>query len=396
VGVDGEPDLGPGSTIDRYEIVRSVARGGMGDVWLARLSGKHGFAKPVAIKTIRADLAASAELRTMLLDEARICSRIHHANVAQILDLGEHGAQPYIVFEWVEGASLADLFAAAEPTQRRIPLAPLLRVMGWICDGLHAAHELTDDEGHPLQVVHRDVTPGNVIVGKAGYAKLIDFGVARARDRIAGETRSGIVKGTPQYMAPEQAQGSKVDRRADVWAVGAVLHRGIGGTPPFKDRFALQSYIYKMSEPAPLPDEVPEPVRALVARAMSRDPAARFATAADLGFAIEQALRAMDARPNIADLFPEELLRPPKAADEPTQPQDIAHAPTQLATPKSHSRPAPPRAAGPVAPVAPVAMVAPVATVAAGASPWVRVTFVVAAIAALLAVGALVWALVST
>ena len=397
--VDVEPDLGPGSAIDRYEIVRSVARGGMGDVWLGRLSGKHGFEKLVAIKTIRADLAASAELRTMLVDEARICSRIQHASVAQILDVGEHGALPYVVFEWVEGASLADLFLAAEKKGKRVALAPLLRVLAGVCDGLHAAHELSDEQGHPLLVVHRDVTPGNVIVGKAGYAKLIDFGVARARDRIAGETRSGIVKGTPQYMAPEQAQGHKVDRRADVWAVGAVLHRGVSGTPPFKDRFALQSYIHKMSEPAPLPDDVPEPVRAIVARAMSRDPADRFPTAADLGFAIEQAMRALDARPNIADLFPEDSLRPPKSSEAPTLAQDLAHASTMFATPTD----APRRSAGLLAGAAPVTPAAPgasgprsTATARQRASPWLRLAFVVAALAAALAVGALVWALVST
>jgi serine/threonine-protein kinase len=385
--VDAAADLGPGTKIDRYEIVRSVASGGMGHVWLGRLSGKHGFEKLVAIKTIRPDLVADARLRTMLLDEVRICSRIQHANVAQILDVGEHGTLPtlpYVVFEWVDGATLAELFLAAERGGGRAAVAPLLRVVAGICEGLHAAHELTDEQGRSLQVVHRDVSPGNIIVGRSGFAKLIDFGVARARDRIAGDTRSGIVKGTPQYMAPEQAQGVKVDRRADIWAIGGVLHRGLSGAPPFEDRFALEEYICGRSGPAPLPDSVPEAVRAIVERAMRRDPAERFASAADLGFALEQVLRASDARPNIADLFPpDEAARAPAPSELTTRPEDLALAQTSVADlPRAERTP----------------------TAVEGRAtrrrrsrptPWLMTAFAVAAVGAVLGIGALVWALLS-
>jgi eukaryotic-like serine/threonine-protein kinase len=312
----------PGMRLDRYEIVRRVATGGMGEVWLGRLSGKHGFAREVAIKVIRPELGENAQVRAMLLDEARICARLRHANVAQVLDVGEYGGRPYLVFEWVEGASLAALFLAAERGGRSAPVLPLVRVMADLCEGLHAAHELTDDAGRPLRVVHRDVTPANILVGKSGFAKLIDFGVAHARARIAGETRAGIVKGTPQFMAPEQAQGARVDRRADIWSVGAVLYRGLSGRPPFDGLEALEAFLRGKREIEPLPpssgaDAVD--LREIVARAVHRNPLSRFPTAAELGFALERVLHAAGGRPSIADLFP---------CDDSTLP--LSDLPTQL------------------------------------------------------------------
>lgn len=396
-------DLGPGTQIDRYEIVRCVATGGMGRVWLARMSGKHGFEKLVAVKTLRPDLASNPALRAMLLDEARICARVHHAGVAQILDVGEHGeppSLPYVVFEWVDGASLRDLFATAEVAGGRLPIGPLLRAMAGVCEALHAAHELTDDGGQRLQVVHRDVTPSNVIVGRAGYVKLIDFGIARARDRIAGETRSGIVKGTPEYMAPEQAQGAKVDRRADVWGVGAVLYRGIAGRPPFDQRTRLEAFIRGQAPLAPLPDDTAPDVRDIVMRAMQRDPAARFQTAADLGVALERAIGARPAGTAIVDLFADDAAPPP--------PSEIATALEQPAL----APPAPPDARGAnleatlasgsdgnkwsratSTGAAPAPSAAPVAR--GRPSRAMLAAVVVAFGAAAIAIGALVWALLS-
>jgi serine/threonine-protein kinase len=332
-------ELGAGTKIDRYEIVRSVARGGMGHVWLARFGGKHGFEKLVAIKTVLPELAVSPQFRAMLLDEARICSRLHHANVAQILDVGELGDVPYVVFEWVEGAPLEALCVAAEDRGAKIALGPLLRVMADVCSGLHAAHELTDERGERLSVVHRDVSPNNIIVSKKGFAKLIDFGVAKARDRLAGETKSGIVKGTPQYMAPEQARGDKTDRRSDVWAAGAVFYRALDGAPPFKDRIALESFILKRAELDPLSTKIPREVREIVERAMQRDPAARFQTAEEMRFAIERAIGMSDRSSSIADLFAPETPATLPQTELPTSPEDIALARTATAIPASEAPP---------------------------------------------------------
>src|SRR5262249_48955585 len=182
--------LGPGSKVDRYEIVREVAKGGMGTVYLARFAGKHGFEKHVALKTILPEYARDARFRDMFLDEARISARIAHPNVAQILDLGEAGGSLFIAFEWVSGGSLADLCRAAEAHRERLDTGVLLRLVADACAGLHAAHSLRAEDGRRLDVVHRDVTPENVLADTEGFGKVIDFGVAKARDRIAAATKS--------------------------------------------------------------------------------------------------------------------------------------------------------------------------------------------------------------
>ena len=384
----GPGEMSPGTRIDRYEMVRSVGVGGMGRVWLGRFKGKHGFEKQVAIKTILPELATQPQFRQMLLDEARISARLQHANVAQILDVGEHQGVTYIVFEWVEGSSLYKLGRAAEAREEPLPLGPLVRVMVNVCSGLHAAHELTDPEGRPLGIVHRDVTPSNIIVSQGGYAKLIDFGIAKAKGRIAAETRSGIVKGTPQYMAPEQARGDKVDRRCDVWAVGAVLYRALAGTPPFKDRFELETFILERSVLAPLPDRVPEAVRAVVERAMRRDPAERFPGADEVRFALERALGGDDLRATFEDMFPSTDLPGVSgdALETPTAAEGLPFARTSMADVRTvlpTTLSAPPAAHG--SPAAPPR--------GRKASRALRLALLVATTLAVFATGALVWSM---
>lgn len=322
-GLDQEA-LGPGSKLDRYEIVRAVAQGGMGAVWLGRLGGKHGFEKLVALKTILPVYAADRRFHDMFLDEARISQRLVHANVAQILDLGEHAGTTFIVFEWVEGSSLETICRTCQLRDEPLPLTVLLRVIADACAGLHAAHELTDDAGEPLQVVHRDVTPDNVLVSEGGVAKIIDFGIAKARARLAGDTRSGLVKGTPQYMAPEQASGSEVDRRADIWALGAVFYRALSGGPPFANRDEVASFILNKDPLRELPASVPEDVRSIVAKAMQRYPSDRYATADLMRVALEAAIRKHGASFSPAEISALlKRLAPPKktaSAEKTTQP----------------------------------------------------------------------------
>ncbi len=323
-------DLEVGTTIDRYEVVRHVARGGMGSVWLARFTGKHGFEKLVAIKTIRPELAQDTRFRAMFLDEARLTSRLSHANIAQVLDVGEHETLAFIVFEWVDGTSLEQV--CAESTAKRDPLAIdfLLRRMAEVCAGLHAAHELKAADGGSLGIVHRDVSPMNVMISREGFAKVIDFGVAKARDRVAPETRSGIVKGTPQYMAPEQAMGRDVDRRADVWSVGATLHRALAGVPPFADREDLAAFLGGAAL-VPLPDSIPSEVREVVQRALRLDPAKRFSDAEEMRVALEGALHAVRGRSAHA-VLKEASRAAPTAIEGEVSP---ALAPTQLDIPKT-------------------------------------------------------------
>ena len=293
----GRSPLEPGSRLDRYELLCPIAHGGMALVWLARMVGKHGFEKLVAIKTILPEYAADPRFQQMFLDEARIASGIEHVNVAHILDLGEQHDILYIVMEWVDGDSLSKLHRAVERRGERIPLGILLRVMADACGGLHAAHDLTDKTGRALGVVHRDVSPQNILVSSKGNAKLIDFGIAKALVRISGETNAGLLKGKIQYMAPEQAMGRPLDRRADVWAVGACLYYLLAGVPPFdgENQLATLHMLTGGNPPPPLPASVPEPVRDLVFRALAFDPSHRTASASDLQRQLEQAMLACGA-----------------------------------------------------------------------------------------------------
>jgi eukaryotic-like serine/threonine-protein kinase len=307
-------DFLPGARIDRYTIVRHVANGGMGTVWQGELAGKHGFAKKVAIKTIRAELAEEPQFKAMFLEEARISSRLSHANVAQVLDVGDEDGTVYIVLEWVEGRSLEDICEEHEARGEPVPLELLLRVVADLCAGLHALHELRNEAGELLQVVHRDVKPENVLVSREGFAKIIDFGMAKSRDRAGAATKSGIVKGTPQFMAPEQAMGQPLDRRADIFAAGAVLYRVLAGGPPFPDGDALGAFVLGRRRLAELPESVPEAVRAIVTKAMSCDPDERFATAAKMRRALERAtnLDLEGPRPPVAASRPPEPPAPPR------------------------------------------------------------------------------------
>jgi serine/threonine-protein kinase len=262
----------------------------MGEVWAAKLTGKLGFEKRVAVKMVLPEYAGDAHYQSMFIDEARLCSRIVHPNVAQVLDVGTHDNLLFVVFEWVEGRSLEDVCLGFEGRGEAVPVPLALRVVAHVASGLHAAHELRDESGAPLGVVHRDVKPQNILVDEQGSAKIIDFGVAMARHRVAEKTRTGLVKGTPQYMSPEHARGEHLDRRSDVWSVGAVLFRMLSGRPPFPKREMLAAFMEGTMDIPELSPDVPQEVRAIVMRTLQLDRADRFPTAADLAFALDDAL----------------------------------------------------------------------------------------------------------
>jgi eukaryotic-like serine/threonine-protein kinase len=287
-------ELARGQSLDRYELVYPVARGGMARVWVAKLRGKHGFEKMVALKTILPTFADDQRFRRMFLDEAKIASGIEHVNVAQILDLGEQAGQLYLVMEWVDGDSLQELDRAAEKAGGALPIPVLVRVLADACAGLHAAHELADAHGKTLNVVHRDVSPQNILISAKGVVKLIDFGVVKARRRATEETTTGTIKGKLQYMAPEQALGQgSVDRRADIWAVGATLYRLLARKPVYRGSSPLSTFkrLTSTLAPEPLPAHVPGALSTIVLKALAFEPERRFATAAELGSALEALLQ---------------------------------------------------------------------------------------------------------
>jgi eukaryotic-like serine/threonine-protein kinase len=281
----------PGFRLDRYELLCPIAQGGMATVWLARVGGKFGFEKFVAVKMILPQFASDHHFEQMFLDEARLASRIEHPNVAQILDLGEHHDVLYLVMEWIEGDPLSRLYRATEKKGLRIPPGIVLRTIADACGGLHAAHEVRGADGSLLHVVHRDISPQNILVSHDGVAKLIDFGIAKARDRVAGETNAGVLKGKVRYMAPEQALGKKIDRRADVWAAAAVLYHLLSGKSPFQGdtEIATLRLLTSGEPPPPLPRTFHPALVEVLRRGLLVLPDERFATAAELQAAIESA-----------------------------------------------------------------------------------------------------------
>jgi len=279
--------------IDRYELVAEIASGGMATVFLSRLSGVGGFQRFVAIKRLHPHLAGEKEFVEMFLDEARLAAGIHHPNVVPILEVGASPRGYYLVMEYIEGDTLARLLARATTSGNRLPIAIGLRVILDMLAGLHAAHELHDEKGEPVELVHRDVSPQNVLVGVDGISRITDFGVARASSRLTA-TRVGQLKGKIAYMAPEQAMGvPDVDRRADVFSAGIVLWEVLAARRLFKAENEAATLSRVVSEPIPklsqvAPDINPQ-VAAVVMKALERDPEKRYQTCTHFADALERA-----------------------------------------------------------------------------------------------------------
>lgn len=283
------PLLEPGFRLDRYELLCRIGQGGMATVWLARTANTHGEERLVAIKTILPTLASDDRLRTMLLDEARIATAIDHPHVARTLEVGQHWDVPYLVLEYIEGESVEQLCKALEQVSLPVPAAIVIRIIADAALGLHEAHELTTSDGDSLDIVHRDVAPSNILVDERGYARVIDFGVAKAAERFTPETAVGVMKGRVPYMAPEHASGGDVDRRSDIWSLAAVAYFMLAGRYPFDGPNDAARLIRILGTDGPdrLPDAVAPAVRDVLLRALSKDPDERYATAADLASALE-------------------------------------------------------------------------------------------------------------
>jgi serine/threonine-protein kinase len=266
----------------------------MGQVWAARLRGTRGFSKLVAIKTILPSDEDEKQLESMLLSEAGLASRIKHPNVVEGLDLGEHEGTLFFVMEWVSGEPL-DLLAKTAQAKGGLPLPIAVGVVIQACRGLFAAHEAHDDEGRPLGIVHRDISPQNLLVSYAGIVKLTDFGVAKATQRMAQPSMVGQVKGKFAYMAPEQVRGAPLDRRTDIFAMGIVLYRITTGKHPFKGQTPAETIARVLSpEPPPRPStqvsDYPPELDDVVMKALAHDREARFSSAREMQMALEKSI----------------------------------------------------------------------------------------------------------
>ncbi|HEY8076492.1 MAG TPA: serine/threonine-protein kinase, partial [Labilithrix sp.] len=302
----------------RYALYGELGKGGMARVHVGRRFGDGGFSSIVAIKRVNPELSGISELVDMLTDEARIASRVSHANVVATHDVvvaHENGGELFVVMELVIGASVLALLRGVLKRKTKVPPEIARAIVAAMLRGLHAAHEARDAHGQPLGIVHRDISPSNVLVGVDGVARIVDFGIAKAADKIT-QTQVGERKGKLGFMSPEQLEGKPLDRRSDIWSVGIVFwellahERLFGGD---EDQFRARLEHAGIAPPSTKTSAATPEDDAIVMRALAKERSARWATAAEMADAIEESGAKIAAQSAVAafveDVAKEEVAR---------------------------------------------------------------------------------------
>lgn len=275
--------------IGQYRIVRPIGSGGSANVFLARTEGTDGFSRDFAIKRVRAEFVGNEKVSAEIIAEARLAQRLRHGNIAQIFDLGEEAGTPYLVVEYVDGASLWELTREAVCGESVLTLGDSLYVTEQVAAALHYAHTLRDDEGRPAGIVHRDVNPKNILVSWDGVVKLADFGIATALTQAAAR-RSSTIRGTLGYLSPEQAKGDLVGAKSDQYSVGIILYELIAGHNPFA-KLGLAEFVDQIQvelPSLPVDDNVDAALAAIVSRATATRPSDRYDSLDELRTALEE------------------------------------------------------------------------------------------------------------
>ena len=279
--------------LGRYALYGEIAAGGMATVHLARLLGPVGFARTVAIKRLHPHLAKDPDFTNMFLEEARLAARVRHPNVVATLDVVSDEGELFLVMEYIAGESLSRLVRKAREAGRPVPPRYVAGLVCGTLDGLHAAHEAKSERGEPLGIVHRDVSPQNVHVGVDGVPRVLDFGIAKATNRVQ-ETRTDQIKGKVAYMSPEQLAKGNIDRRADVYSASVVLWEALTGQRLFKaDDVPTLVYAIindEVRKPSELVDGLPRGLDEIVMRGLSRDANDRYASALEMAEALEKVI----------------------------------------------------------------------------------------------------------
>ena len=277
----------------RYSIVQKIDAGGMAEVWKGKATSLRGFEKLVAIKRVLPNLAKNKKFISMFLDEARLSLYLNHANVVQTFDIGVSDHAYFIVMEWVDGANLKGVLDVARERGWRIPREQAAYVASEICKGLSHAHHRRDPQDRPLRIVHRDISPPNVLLSREGEVKLVDFGLAKAASQLT-QTDPGVVKGKFSYLCPEATMGQQVDERADIFSTGIVLWEMLAGRRLFEGETDLRTVELVRAAVIPtLRDTNPElepELERIIHKALARDPRARYQTAEALGHELSRYL----------------------------------------------------------------------------------------------------------
>lgn len=270
----------------KYRLAKRIGVGGMAEVWLAAGAGPGGITRPVAIKRILPHLAEDREFLTMFFDEARLLARLNHPNIVQIHEMGKTEGGYALVMEFVHGASMEKLLKVCARQGRKLPIEYAVKIVSYVCEGLEYAHNFTAPDGRPLGLVHRDLSPGNIMISFDGVVKILDFGVAKAAGNLT-KTRPSFLKGKAAYMAPEQiAQAEDLDRRADVFSLGVSLYEFVTGKRPFGGDTELQIMMAITQKPAPdasaVNPEVPAELSAILQRALAKKREERYDSAREM------------------------------------------------------------------------------------------------------------------
>jgi serine/threonine-protein kinase len=277
----------------RYRVVEKLESGGMAEVFRAESEGLHGFRKQVAIKRVLPHLSSKTKFIQMFLDEARLSAQLTHSNCVQVFDIGVGDSTYFIVMEFVDGANLKSVVDSLRKQGREFPIEAALFICIEICKGLSYAHELTDQRGLPLQIVHRDISPPNVLITKFGEIKIVDFGLAKASTQLE-KSEPGIIKGKFAYLSPELALGKEVDARADVFAVGIILWELLSGKRLFlgdTDYQTVKNIQAAVIPPlGPLNPLVTPELERIALRALAKDLDVRYRTARELGYDLTRLL----------------------------------------------------------------------------------------------------------
>lgn len=299
----------------RYRVIERIAAGGMAEVFRAESAGLEGFKKKVAIKRVLPHLASKAEFMGMFLDEARLSAHLNHSNCVQVFDIGQGDGTFFIVMEMVDGADLKAIIEQQRKVGRPVPTEEAVLICVRICEGLAYAHELRDEAGRELHIVHRDMSPPNVLVTRYGEVKIVDFGLAKANSQLE-ESQPGIIKGKFGYLSPEAAQGHQVDQRTDIFAVGIILWEMLAGRRLFQGKTDLETV--RLVQRAEVPDVrqfnplVPESVVQVLGHALAGDPNLRYASARQLGYDLNHVLFGLPRSVSSFDIA--QLVAPAQAA----------------------------------------------------------------------------------
>ena len=320
----------------RYTLVRKIATGGMAEIFLAKQPGPEDFERFVVIKRILPHLTEKQEFVTMFVDEMRIAAFLSHPNIVQIHDIGSVDGQYFIAMEYLEGRDLRRTMRKVTKQEGTLPLGFVLCALARVCEGLHYAHKRKDNKGQPVNIIHRDVSPQNVMVTVQGAVKLLDFGIAKANTQLT-ETRSGVLKGKYSYMSPEQASGQPLDHRSDIFPLGTMLHELTTGRRLFQQGNEVMVLKQVADAEVPLPSDIdptyPPDLERIVMKALARNPSDRYSSCQQFQRALEefvlrrrllQTPAAMGAY--VSELFADELdeIEPESIMPEPAKGQVIS------------------------------------------------------------------------